>query len=117
MIANKVKLKMGTGTMQIDPVFKDKDYNLIDWAMALSAYNAKAQWLELTNAESYGLFIVDPDGRAYFAPSKDGSFKVKCKVEYLDPRTNFVENIVQDLTVTIETLNNCTCTCEIILSS
>lgn len=117
MIANKVKLKLGTGAIRIDPTFKAVDYSIVKWAVALAKHQAKARWRNLDNSESYGLFTVDPDGRAFFAPRKAGSFVVNCEVYYRDDVTTVWQTIDQDLTITVEELGDGNCTCEVKISA
>lgn len=117
MIANKVKLTMGTGSIRIDPVFKTPEYTVVNWEEALAKYRATATWRNLSNAESYGLFSVDPEGRAFFAPSKAGTFDVDCEVLYFNLKSQAFETIDQTLTVTVENASGSDCTCEVKISA
>lgn len=118
MIANKANVKVNALSINIDPVFKDPEYNVIKWDQAVTNYQARATWSQVENAESYGIFTVKPDGRAFFSPSNAGQFKVGCSVQYLDSVTNSWKLVNQDLTITVtKDGDECECVCEVEISS
>lgn len=117
MNTNKAIIRLEFDKINVEPVLRDKNNNIISWDDAVSVYNATATWTSVENAELYGIFTINETGRAHFTPMSKGQFFVNCLVRYQDSVTDEWVEINQNLTISITQSASGGDCCEILIST